>query len=74
MNDGPVAHGDVVFEHRRLARIAVENGPILHIAIGPDLNGFYIAAQHRAVPDIAALLESHLAYNRGVGGYKGRLR
>ena len=73
VQDGAVAHGDVVAEAAGGSAFDVQAAEVLHVAAAPDFDGGEVGAQHGAVPDGAAVAESDVTDEVGAGGDEGGL-
>jgi len=63
---GVMADGHAGAEGQRVTHVGVHHAAVLHVAVLADQDQLVIAAQHRVEPDVGALLQLDLAYQRGI--------
>ena len=60
VNHSPVAHGHLLSNHDGLAWIAMQDGPVLHIAVRTDADGLQVPARNGRRPEAAARCHLHI--------------
>ena len=70
VGEGAVAHRDVLAQKDLSARVAVEDGVVLHVAVFAQHQRALVAPQHSPVPDVRTLAQRHIAQHRRIRGHE----